>query len=169
MARRMLLILCLLVLNGCTQYIYSGTIAGKDSAGKDRTFLVYWNKTERLLWFDTWAGAVRLLTECSLNDLVYEEMENGIIFQRRESDEGVNRGIPLKGPCGEIQNARQIKDLKEGALLLSVNCRPIPDEFSLTNRMNYPQAQDASYVFQVTKQKVADVENSVPPRPACRD
>lgn len=53
-------------------------------AGKTREILVYWNRTERLLWFDTVAGAVRIKTQCG-STIVFEEKEVGIIFRARQT------------------------------------------------------------------------------------
>jgi hypothetical protein len=92
---RMFALCSMIILSGCaSHYVYQGELSALDSASHVRTFLVYWTRTERPLWFDTAEGGVRLLTECSLNDLYFKEQENGIIFERREGDRGVGRGRP---------------------------------------------------------------------------
>jgi len=64
--------LVLAALSGCAQVAYFGRLEAQDSADTPREVVVYWTKTERMLWFDTVSGGVRVLTECSANTLDYE-------------------------------------------------------------------------------------------------
>ena len=168
---RMLALCSMMILSGCaSHYVYQGELSALDSASHERAFLVYWTRTERPLWFDTAEGGVRLLTECSLNDLYFKEQENGIIFERREGDKGAGRDVPLKGTCGEIQSAAKIRDLAEGRLLLSVYCLPDFNDnpFADTAAMQYLKAKDGPYEIMISRKKTPDVEQHIPQRPACR-
>ncbi len=147
------------LLSGCSHYVYSGTILGKDSSDKVRTVLAYWTKTERLLWFDEYSGGVRLLTECSTNTIDFEEKGNSIIWE-----------VPVQGVCGTLLNARKIEELGEGTLLLMLYCNPdTSDEFVLPAQKSYLPARSRPYAFSISRQKVPDIQSGIPKPPKCRD
>lgn len=158
-----------LAAGACAQYTYFGNLQARDSADKDREIVVYWTKTERKLWFDTVAGGVRLLTECSTNTLDYEEKPQGIVFLRRPSDVGVGQTIPLGAPCGKILTAPRVADLGEGTLELTMHCRPdATGDFSIPALRQYLQARDAPYRFEIHKKRTDEVEGGAPKPPMCR-
>lgn len=158
-----------LAASGCAQYTYFGSLQAKDSAGKDREVVVYWTKTERKLWFDTAAGGVRLLTECSTNAVDYEEKPQGIVFLRRPADVGVGRSIALGAACGRILTAPRVADLGEGTLELTMHCRPdTTDDFSIPALRQYLQARDTPYRFQIHKKRTDEVDSGAPIPQACR-
>ncbi len=129
------LILPLLILlfftNGCAHYWYFGTKQALDSAGESRQVLAYWNRTERIFWFDTVAGAVRVKTQCG-STVAFEEKADGIIFRAGPGDQGTGgRTVPIGGMCGRILDAAKVGDLKEGELRLEIQCEPKISDFSL--------------------------------------
>ena len=141
--------LCFLWLSGCAHYWYVGRMNALDSGGKERDVLVYWNRTERALWFDTVAGAVRVKTQCG-STIVFEEKEDGVIFRARPSDQAVGaQPIPLGGVCGRIVDARRIGDLTAGELHLDVQCQPRITAFS-TAAVHYLQA--GRHNFQIIRE-----------------
>jgi hypothetical protein len=157
------------LLSGCAQYTYFGRMQAKDSADKDREFVVYWTKTERKLWFDTAAGGVRLLTECSTNVVDYEEKPQGIVFLRRPSDVGVGETIALGEPCGSIVGGKHVADLTDGPLELTVHCRPdTTDDFAVSGVREYLRAREAPYQFDIQKKRTSDVSGGAPEPQQCR-
>jgi hypothetical protein len=161
-----------LFLSGCAHnYVYSGTLEAEDSTGKTRKHLLYWNRTERPVWFDTAEGSVRMLPQCSLNTVAYDEQPDGIVFRARETDKQViGQAAPaLKDRiCGKVLNAGRITDLSEGTVEVTVLCEDAPaDEFSRPKP--YLKASEHSYPFPVTKREVPNFsdEGNVPKRPQC--
>ncbi len=169
MTRRTLFVFLLIIfLCGCAQYTYYGTIEEKDSDGNERIHLFYWTKTERKLWFDEPSGSVRLLTECSLSTVNFDETENGITFYNTGSHEGVTRSVNIKEPCGEILDVKKIDKLTEGTLRLKIYCKFIEDGFTVGNHA-YLKAQDGIYEIQIARKKSTEFEDGVPRRPDCRN
>ena len=161
--------LVLAALSGCAQVAYFGRLEAQDSADTPREVVVYWTKTERMLWFDTVSGGVRVLTECSTNTLDYEEKPQGIVFLRRPGDVPVGRAIALGEPCGRVLGAARVQDLATGALELTVNCRPdASNEFAVSSVVNYPQAREAPYRFTIEKAPAKEVPGGAPKPRACR-
>ena len=159
----------LAALPGCAQFTYFGRIEAQDSANRPREVVVYWTRTERMLWFDTAAGGVRVLTECSTNTLDYEEKPEGIVFLRRPNDVPVGHTIAPGEPCGRVLGATRVQELGTDALELTVNCRPdTSDEFAIASVVHYPQARDAPYRFPIEKARTADVASGAPKPRACR-
>ncbi len=159
-------IFLIVVVGGCAQYTYHGTIEELDADGNMRTHLVYWTKTERKLWFDESSGSVRLLTQCSLNTVNFDESEDGIIFYSTINDEGVTRPVNLKEPCGRLIGVKKINQLTEGTLLLEIYCKFVADEFASGNH-TYIKARDGVYEFQIIRDKSQVFEDGVPKRPDC--
>lgn len=158
-----------LMVIGCTTYIYQGKIQATDSTGKNRQFVVFWNKTSRTLWFDSTAGSVSLLTECSANTVEFDEQPNGIFFRKRPSDVMAVPVILPKDVCGEIFDKKRIRDLKEGYLPLSIYCKPTTkNEFALQSAISYLKASENPYIFPITRIKTEDLANDTPKRPPCR-
>jgi hypothetical protein len=167
--RALVLALVLAALPGCVQYAYFGRLEVQDSADKPREVVVYWTRTERMLWFDTVAGGVRVLTECSTNTLDYEEKPRGIVFLRRPGDVPVGRAIALGEPCGRVRGATRVQDLGTGAVELTVNCRPdTANEFAITSLVHYPQAREAPYRFSIERAPAKEVPGGAPRPRACR-
>ena len=166
-------ILLIVVVGGCTQYTYHGTIEELDADGNMRTHLVYWTKTERKFWFDESSGSIRLLTQCSLRTINFDESEDGIIFYSTINDEGVLRDdeskipeIGLKEPCGRIIGVKKINQLEEGTLRLEIYCKFVAHKFASGNQ-TYIKARDGVYEFQIIREESLAFKNGVPKRPVC--
>ena len=158
------------LISGCVQYTYFGRIAAKDSADKDREAVAYWTKTERMFWFDTASGGVRVRTECSANTLDYEEKPQGSVFLRQPTDVPVERGIAIGAPCGTVLNAKRVNDLDVGPLDLTVHCRPdTSNEFAVSAVVNYLQARETPYRFHIEKKRTADISDGAPKTRPCRE
>ena len=160
--------LLIAVFTGCNQYVYYGIIESDDCSGEMRNHLIYWTKTERLLWFDECSGSIRLLTECSLETIAFDETENGIIFRCTANHKGVTHPVDLGEFCGKIIGVKKIDELSEGVLLLEVYCEYDGDDFTIGNH-SYLKAQDEPYEFNVIRKKSSEFENGVPKRPECRE
>ena len=163
------IVVLLAVLQGCAQYTYFGRMEAQDSASREREIVVYWTKTERMLWFDTVSGGVRVLTECSTNAIDYEEKPEGIVFLRRPGDVPVGREIALNAPCGSVLGATRVEALGTGTLDLTMHCRPdTSNEFAITALVNYVQAREAPYRFRIVKAKSDEIPGGAPKPRVCR-
>jgi len=157
-----------LLLSGCAyNYIYSGTLEAEDSQGKHRQFLLYWNKTERPVWFNTSEGTVRVLSQCSLNVMPYDERPEGIIFRARESDKKVIDPEQDKHVCGRILSGNLVADLPENSLSLTVLCADSPPD-ELNQAKPYLKARPEPYKFSISRREVSDF-TEIPKRPQCTD
>ncbi|HTP42345.1 MAG TPA: hypothetical protein VML36_07960 [Nitrospiria bacterium] len=155
-----------LLVTGCAHhYMYSGTLEAPDSLGHTRQHLLYWNTTVRPLWFDSREGSVRILEQCSLSTIDYDEQPAGIVFRQRERDEPVLEQARETHLCGRILNGDRIIDLRPGLIDVTVACRDRPrDRFDTPQP--YLEAREAPYQFQVARHEVKDF-NEIPKRPAC--
>lgn len=166
------LLLGTLLLSGCAHhYVYSGTLEAEDSLGKMRRHLLFWNKTERPLWFDTAEGSVRILPQCSANTLAYDERPNGIVFRARPSDKKVIGAVEPKiedRTCGTVVSANQVKNLSAGKVEVTVFCEDAPQD-DLDRPKPYLKAQEPPYQFTVSKHEVPNFseEGNIPTRPTC--
>ncbi len=151
---------------GCgTQYVYHDTITAQSSIGEDRDFLVWWSRTERRLWFDGVQGSIRLLTECSPNSVNFDEQESGIVFELRPGfdEAALDDVIGPGGACGTILDAKQIKELGEGTLRLTIRCRPLVDDEGFSTAPNpYLAGAEEPYVFQIRRTRADEFEGGAP-------
>lgn len=156
-----------ILLQACgTSYIYQGNIEAKDSLNNDRKFTLYWSKTKYPLWFGTQTGPVNLLTECSTNTVNFDETERGIIFRRRPNDEGVYGNVALNDPCGQIIGADTVKSIELGDIRITINCKPLMDDWSATNTA-YLMARQDPYQFRIHRTETKDIKKDVPKSPRC--
>ena len=160
------LLLVALVVSGCAhRYVYSGTLEAQDSLGNVGQHLIYWNKTTRPLWFDTQEGSVRILPQCSLNTLAYDEQPTGIIFRARDRDKQVLERAQDKHVCGRVFNANRIVYLPDGHIDVTVSCEDAPQD-DLDTPQPYLKAREQPYEFPVTRKEVADFSET-PTRLQC--
>lgn len=168
------LLMATLFLSGCAHnYVYSGTLEAEDSTGKTRKHLLYWNRTERIIGYDTVEGSVRMLPQCSLNTVAYDEQPNGIVFRARENDKQViGEAAPdlKQRVCGKVMGANRIKDLAEGTVEVTVLCEDEPAD-ELSRPKPYLKASERPYPFPVSKHEVSNFsdEGNVPKRPYCKN
>lgn len=166
------LLVALALLSGCAHnYVYSGTLKAEDSKGKVRQHLLYWNKTERPVWFDTAEGSVRMLPQCSANTLQYDEKPGGIVFRARPTDKkvvGPVEPVLQERVCGTVLGFPQIKDLPEGKIEVTVLCEDAPQD-DLDRPKPYLRARAEPYAFTVSRLRVPNFsdEANVPKRPRC--
>jgi hypothetical protein len=157
-----------LLLSGCAHnYVYTGTLAAEDSQGKQRQFLLYWNRTERPIWFDTAEGTVRVLPQCSLNVMPYDERPEGIIFRARDTDKKVIDPERDQQVCGRILSGNVVTDLPDDSLSLTVLCADSPVD-ELNQPKPYLKARPEPYTFNISRLEVPDF-TAIPKRPQCTD
>jgi hypothetical protein len=171
--KKILIMVAMLVLgsslNGCTNYLYQGSIKAEDSAGKQRQVVLYWSKTDPLIG-DEKADVAHLLTECG-SLVVFENQPEGIIFRgepqrdRLVSPQATTGGSPAQTlECGRIQGPRRLVDLGRGKVSLTIQCEPVSGEFSVQKR-TYLKARNAPYEFAVTENKQWSFLGSTPDAP----
>lgn len=161
------LLLVALMVSGCAhKYVYSGTLEAQDSLGNVGQHLIYWNKTTRPLWFDSQEGSVRVLPQCSLNTLAYDEQPTGIIFRARDRDKQVLERAQDQHVCGRVLNAKRIVDLPDGPIDVTVSCEDAPQD-DLDTPQPYLKPREEPYEFPVTRTEVKDFSET-PKRPECR-
>ena len=152
------------LLAGCTTYHYSGRVEASDSSGNMREFLLYWRKTEYAFIYGVNEGPVSLITQCSLNNVLFEEREGGIVFRHRpDEDRFVNgpRHAANDTICGLVEGARNIENLNAGAGAVTIRiwCRP---ESNRSIRA-YLMPRDEPYVFDIVREKT----DEAPKKPDC--
>lgn len=163
------------VLSGCTNYLYQGSIKAEDSAGKQRQVVLYWSKTDPLIG-DEKADIAHLLTECSNTVVVFENQPEGIIFRGEpQRDRVMNSAMDGNSSdnieCGRIQGVKRLTELDSGKVSLTIQCKPMSDEFSVRKR-TYIKARETPYVFDITKSKKWSFLGSTPDapkKPACNE
>lgn len=168
MFRKMIIILLVVILSGCTQYTYFGQIEAEDSEGNLRNHLIYWTKTERLLWYDEISGAAWLLTECSLNTVAFSETENGIFFRCTPNDSIVIEVGNLRNMCGEILNANRFTELSEGNIEFKIYSTFMRDDFTAGNH-SYLKASQDKYNIIIKREESSEFKDGAPRRPECRE
>lgn len=164
---RMVAIILLAGLNllaGCSSYVYSGTFEALDSFGNDREFQVYWQRTDYAFVYGVANGPVSLRTECSLNTVLFEDSDDGVVFRRRENDQAMSVRPPGESDalCGRVIGVDEISDIEDGAgtLELASWCRPMSNRPARA----YLQGRDDPYIVDITRVK----SDEVPEPPTCR-
>lgn len=157
-------LIALTLLGGCTSYLYTGSFDAKDSFGNDREFQVYWRKTEYALIYGVAHDPISLCTEGSLNTVLFEDTDQGIVFRKREPDRFADQPVLSGGQeiCGRVLDADQIEDIEDGADSLSMEiwCRPASNR----SHRAYLQAVDGPYLVDISRMEV-DADG---PLPSCR-
>lgn len=168
MYRKMIMILLVVILSGCTRYTYYGQIEAEDSDGNLRNHLIYWTKTERILWYDEISGAAWLLTECSLRTVVFDETENGIFFRCTPNDSVVIEDGNMWNMCGEILNADRFAELSDGDMEVKIYSTFLGDDFTIGNH-SYLKASQNKYDFIIKREESSEFNDGAPNRPECRE
>jgi hypothetical protein len=138
--------LVLILATACTTYQYQGGIDSTNSDGREVKALAHWQRTERLLWFDTVSGAVRVQTQCSANTLVFNEGPDGIVLSRTPELEGTTPD------CGRVLDAKRIQDLDTGEVRIQVRCVAAVDDFTANpERASFIAARTDPYVFTIER------------------
>ena len=160
------LTLLVVVISSCTTYQYHGRINATNSTGENAQALAYWQATHRTLWYDTYAGAIRVRTQCSPRTLVFNEREDGIVALW-EPGLVKEDGSGGKGTiCGRVIGAKRIQDLETGPLRVEVSCKAEVDEFSAAStQAAFLAPQATPYTFQISREegkKAPQVARCVP-------
>jgi len=168
-----LLVICLGILSGCTNYMYQGQLSASDAYGQERQFILYWPKTEQLLG-TTNAGPAILLTECSTTRIDFSDQPQGIIFRGEQGMDrlpGSDAAVSDDQVCGKFLSYDKLADVPPGDLALQVDCEPIPDDFAAFPR-DYLKARAEPYVFPVVEEtRHWSLFGETPPAPVlyCRE
>ena len=167
--------LSILLLNGCSNYLYKGNIRAIDSEGKDREVILYWNKTDPLIGDDK-AGPASLLTECG-SLISFDERNEGIVFLGEPGRDIITKTgsqVSNGDVCGRFLNHQKFVLIGDGEIELSILCQPQPisdGEFS-TKKRSYIAVKSTPYKFNITSTKswsfLGDTHQS-PPIPECND
>lgn len=174
MRKTSLIFLCILCLGaqGCATYMYQGSMDAMDSAGQERQFILYWPKTDGLLW-PAKAGPASLLTECG-NPVMFVERPEGIVFRGTPGQDAPATGpATMTGPeipCGSFVGADRFVHIEDGPVLLLISCEPVTDEFS-TQPRRYLKTRPDPYRIEITSTKEWSLfgKNPVAPDPPpCR-
>ncbi|MFT4938705.1 MAG: hypothetical protein ACI88A_001734 [Paraglaciecola sp.] len=151
--KKLAILLSLLSLSGCTNYLYQGSLRAPDSNGVERENIIYWPKTELLLG-KTKGGPAVLMTECG-SSIQFDERPEGIVFRgspAADVDPKTDKPVDLQHICGRFLNFERFADRVAGDLEISILCKGLSDDFSVIERI-YIQANDTPYVFKITEDK----------------
>ena len=163
--KKLAILLSLLSLSACTNYLYQGSLRAPDSNGVERENIIYWPKTELLLG-KTKGGPATLMTECG-SSVQFEERPEGIVFRGSPAaDLDPKTGMPvgIQHICGRFSNLDRFADSISGDLKITILCTALSNDFSVINRA-YLQANESPYVFQITEEKEWSFFGSVPMAP----
>jgi hypothetical protein len=165
--KKFLLLLLITIFVGCTTYVYYGGIEAEDSSGEMRNHLLYWTKTERMLWFDECSEIIRLLTECSNETVIFKETEDGIVFPSNPYYKKVIYHADMLEPYGKILDVKKVSELTEDKLRLVIYCEYDSTEFTTGNH-HILKAKEEPYEFDIMRKKSSEFKNGVPEPPECR-
>jgi hypothetical protein len=142
--------LLILLLQGCTNYMYTGRMTALDSQGEERLVVVYWPKTDPWLGKRK-AGPVTLLTECGI-PIRFDQQEEGIVFRGNPRDDvyvdGETPNIS-EFECGRFITDALLFEIDDGPASFIIQCEPFNGEFSAIKR-TYIAARDAAYEIDMT-------------------
>ena len=165
--KRIILIIFLVFITGCTTYVYYGGIESEDSSGEMRNHLIYWTKSDRMLWFGECSEVIRLLTECSYETVVFKETEDGIIFPPDPNYKKVIYQEDASKPYGQVLDVSKVSELTEGTLRLVIYCEYDSTEFTVGNHHTL-KAREEPYEFDIIRKRSSEFVHGVPERPDCR-
>jgi hypothetical protein len=92
---------------------------------------LYWTSSERVVWYDTYTGSIRLKVKGSTNNVRFDQTANGLIFKKRQSDVG-----DIDGVCGRVLSHNFIEDI-EDTITIQITCTNVPNAFNVGNT-EYP-------------------------------
>ena len=160
--------------SGCTNFLYQGELSAQDAYGRERHFVIYWTKKEPLIG-EANAGPAILLTECSpFTRIDFSERPEGIVFLSSTDLDRLPEQSGAADPdliCGKVTNYANWTEAKEGPLLVTVFCEPVPNDFAKEPR-NYLAVRPQPYTFPIIeKEKKWSLFGQTlegPPSPECR-
>ncbi len=155
-----------LAAQGCANYMYTGRFDALDSDGREWEFVLYWSKTDGVLW-PAKAGPAVLLTECGM-PVTFDQQPEGIVFRgipgqdtSVEADPGPTEQVI---PCGSFVGASELKAIEDGPVKILIKCRPLTGDFSVQPR-RYLQARPEPYRVEVTSTKEWSLFGKTPQAP----
>ena len=142
--------LLILLLQGCTNYMYTGRMTALDSQGEERLVVMYWPKTDP--WFGKRkAGPVTLLTECGI-PIRFDQQDEGIVFRGIPGDDKyLDRETPnvSEFECGRFIGDALLTEIDDGSASFVIQCEPINGEMSAIIR-TYIAAKNSAYEIDMT-------------------
>lgn len=162
--RFVILVVLVTLACGCgTTYIYQGDCRGPDADGQTRDHTIYWNKTERALWFDVSSKTMWLCSRGALLVVTFRDTDEGIIFEGGPKDVAPD-GTSMTGQiCGRVVGVHKIDQLTEGNVLIEMHCKYHPDDFDAPGN-TYLAPGNEAYRFVVIKSQGSILEDE----PRCR-
>lgn len=128
--RNLTFLVIIFLVSGCTHYLYQGDFQARDNLDETRQYRLWWTKTEPLIGADK-AGPIILNVACGV-PIELTESAAGISFiagsDKYESTVG-ETGITLV--CAKINNLSRFVDYRKGDIVLTAQCKPKADDFSL--------------------------------------
>ncbi|TQV87278.1 hypothetical protein [Aliikangiella coralliicola] len=147
---RIILTLLVLLLSGCTHYLYQGDFSANDAFGKERQYRLYWTKTDKFL-FGSSAGPLVLDITCDAPK-TFEENEQGIFLRLPKDEfEGSEVADPTAYYCGEVKNLQKLDSYSSGPIQFSISCKPIVDEWARIKPVFIAQSDDYQVDIKVVK------------------
>lgn len=165
------IMLAILILQGCTSYIYTGSARYADDAGAERCYGVHWSLTRYAWVYKTQNDPISLGLAGGSDNILYAETPDDGIVSRAEADETVPEALSAldkPGICGRVLNAGKIRDIQPGpgALTLTFRCAIERDGFTVGDRL-YPAARKDPYVFDIQRKETRDPQGDAPATPVC--
>lgn len=138
---------------GCSHTLYQSEFIARDDKNTERKYIFYWTHTSPLIGEDK-AGPGKLMSECRSTKEFTESGEDSPIilelgrdrFQPEDSQSG-NSLI-----CGSISKLNQFRNYQSGPLLMSINCKPMTNEFDAV-----PESLPAIGTYKLGIEKKASV------------
>ena len=153
-AAHVAIVLSALLAAGCTSYLHVGRIEAEDSSGAHREVLLYWNSTERRIWFDETSGTAWMKTQCSLRTVTFVQREDGVYFFATPEDAPLEGNSQPGMVCGRVLNVRSLEDIQSGPLQVTIICKPKMDSEGFTLPRNaYLKARSEPYTFPIEKRE----------------
>jgi len=143
----------LLLLSGCTNALYQGELTALDAYGKERSFLLYWTRTEPLVGHAK-AGPAILLTECSLTRIDFTDQADGVVFRGTPGEDrlaGATDTVELNQVCGAIEGLTSLRDAKAGPLAVRIDCEPMPPDVFAAFPRNYLAASPPAHRIEIVE------------------
>ncbi len=148
--KKVFVVATLLLITGCTSYLYQSKIVAADSNDVDREVLLYWFKTKPLIG-QAKGGPASLITQCG-NRIGFDERPEGIIFRGTIGSDylvGSEASIQDGEQCGRFLSFSSFVDEVPNQVQVVIMCGPLSDEFSVTPR-SYIKASTMPYVCDIS-------------------
>ncbi|MBC8210008.1 MAG: hypothetical protein H8E21_02995 [Gammaproteobacteria bacterium] len=159
--KKMLIIISLLLIQGCTHTLYQSDIMSKNNLDQEQAYRLWWIKTS-VFSSDKGSGSMKLDMGCSRKDLTDSGEEIVMILPADQYTSTSGQSGP-KLNCAKVTNLDQIKNYKQGEIAIVSSCEPKQDDFSLSP-ITFLRA-NTTHHFPVTKTDIEDTSYSPQPLP----